>query len=94
MRLFAGVTVAAVAGVLAVAGIASATPQMLSAAKKAGLPANNCQYCHGEALPKKETFKPDTLNDRGKFLLSDMQKRNLKAPDVQKLKDYAGTEKK
>ena len=94
MKLVVRVIVGAVAGVFAGAGIASATPQMLSEAKKAGLPANNCQYCHTEALPKKETFKPDVLNDRGKFLLSDMQKRNLKAPDVQKLKEYAGTEKK
>ena len=74
-------------------GIASATSQMLAEAKKAGIPAKNCQYCHTEALPKKDTFKPESLNDRGKFLMTDMQKRNLKAPDVSKLKEFTGDKK-
>ena len=69
-------------------GVASATPQMLAAAKSAGMPAKNCQYCHTDAMPKKDTFKPETLNERGKFLLTDMQARNLKAPDMGKLKDF------
>ena len=69
-------------------GGALATPQMLTAAKKAGIPAANCQYCHTEAVPKKETFKPEALNARGKFLLDDMQKRNLKEPDPAALKGY------
>ena len=69
-------------------GAAVATPQMLVEAKKAGVPANNCQYCHTEAMPKKETFKPTDLNDRGTFLLNDMKQRNLTAPDVAKLKDF------
>lgn len=72
-------------------GSALATPQMISEAKKLGLPANNCQYCHTEALPKKETFKPESLNDRGKFLFADMTQRSLKAPDLTKLKDYKET---
>ena len=67
-----------------------ATPPMLSDAKKAGMPAKNCQYCHTEAMPKKDSFKPETLNDRGKFLLTDMQTRQLKAVDIQKLKDFPG----
>jgi hypothetical protein len=70
------------------AGVASAKPLALVEAKKAGFPASNCQYCHSTAQPKKETFKPDELNERGKFLLMDMQQRNLKAPDLAKLKDY------
>jgi len=81
------------AGLLSVAMLAGsvwATPQMLAGAKKAGMPVKNCQYCHTEAMPKKETFKPEELNDRGKFLLTDMQERKLKAPDVGKLKDYPG----
>jgi len=69
-------------------GAAFATPQMVTEAKKLGIPANNCQYCHAEALPKKDTFKPESLNERGKFLLADMQQRNLKVADVSKLKDY------
>ncbi len=73
-------------------GAALASPQMVAAAKKAGLPATNCQYCHTEAAPKKDTFKPEALNDRGKFLLEDKKARNLKAVDVSKLKEF--TEKK
>lgn len=67
-----------------------ATPQQFTDAKKAGMPAKNCQYCHTEAVPKKETFKPESLNDRGKYLLTDMQTRKLKAPDIEKLKDFPG----
>jgi hypothetical protein len=72
------------------AGLAEATPQMLSEAKKAGMPVKSCQYCHTEALPKKETYKPESLNERGKFLMKDMQDRKLKAADMDKLKDYPG----
>ena len=71
-----------------VVGVAFATPQMVSEAKKLGMPANNCQYCHTEALPNKDTFKPEGLNERGQFLLADMKQRNLKAADLGKLKDY------
>src|SRR5215813_9783777 len=69
---------------------ALATSKMLSDAKKAGMPAKNCQYCHTQAMPKKESFKPDDLNDRGKFLMTDMQTRNLKKIDIQKLNDFPG----
>lgn len=74
------------------AGVATAqaNPKMLTESKKAGMPAKNCQYCHTEKLPKKDTFKPEALNDRGKFLLSDMKQRNLKEPDLEKLKSYPG----
>jgi hypothetical protein len=81
------------AGLLSLAlpvGGAWATVQMLTDAKKAGMPAKNCQYCHSEAMPKKETFKPESLNDRGKFLMTDMQTRGLKAPDMNKLNDFPG----
>jgi len=85
------------AGSLAVASLigvgvdtATATPKMLSDAKKAGIAANNCQYCHTEAMPKKDTFKPEALNDRGKFMMDDMQKRNLKEPDPAALKNFTG----
>jgi hypothetical protein len=67
-----------------------ATPQFFVDAKKAGMPAKNCQYCHTIAIPKKETFKPDQLNDRGKFLLTEMQQRKLNVVDIQKLNDFPG----
>ena len=77
-------------GLVSWVGLAEATPLMLTDAKKAGMPAKNCQYCHSEALPKKETFKPESLNDRGKFILKDMQERNAKTGDMEKLKSYPG----
>lgn len=69
---------------------AGATPQMVSQAKAAGFPAQNCQYCHTVAMPKKEGFKPDELNERGKWLLTEKDK--LKASEVKAewLKTYPG----
>ena len=81
-------TTAAVAIALAGATATFATSPMVSQAKKAGLPAKNCQYCHTEAMPKKDTYKPESLNERGKFLVADKEKRNLKAVDVKALKEF------
>jgi len=72
------------------AGVALASPSMVAKAKGMGMPAKNCQYCHTDAAPKKETFKPETLNERGKWLYDDQQARKLKAPDLEKLKDFPG----
>lgn len=95
MRLALSMLMVPVVSVGVWVNMAGATPQMLSEAKKAGMPAKNCQYCHTEAMPKKDTFKPESLNARGKFLLTDMQERKLKAPDPGKLKDFpGGTEQK
>jgi hypothetical protein len=78
----------AIAAALVGPGSALASPPILAAAVKAGIPAKDCQYCHTDPNPKKETYKPETLNDRGTFLLTDKQARNLKAVDVQKLKEF------
>ena len=67
-----------------------ATPQMVSQAKAAGLPAKNCQYCHTVAMPKKEGFTPDELNERGKWLLSERDKQKAKDIKVDWLKNYPG----
>ena len=69
---------------------AFATPQMVSQAKAAGFPAQNCQYCHTVAMPKKEGFKPDELNERGKWLLSERDKQGAKDVKVDWLKNYPG----
>jgi hypothetical protein len=79
---------AAVLSLALPAGEARASSQFLMDAIKAGIPAKNYQYCHTEEAPTKETFKPEALNDRGKFLWNDMQARKLKAPDLQKLKEF------
>ena len=69
---------------------AAATPQMVKQAKDAGFPAQNCQYCHVAAMPKKEGFKPDDLNERGKFLLSERDKQKAKDIKAEWLKNYTG----
>ena len=69
---------------------AMATPQMVKQAKDAGLPAKNCQYCHTVAMPKKEGFKPDELNERGKWLLTEKDKQKAKDVKPEWLKNYPG----
>ena len=88
MKRVACTVAGAVALISVGAGPSFATPNMVAAAKKAGMPATNCQYCHTTAAPKKDSWKPEELNDRGKFLLDDMKARNLKMPDAAKLKEY------
>lgn len=81
----------AVAFVLGFAsGSAIATPDMVAKVKKAGYPAQNCQYCHVSALPKKDTYKPEDLNDRGTWLLAEKAKQSASAVNVDWLKDYPG----
>jgi len=79
--------------VFATAVPAGATPQLFTEAKKAGLPAKNCQYCHTVATPKKETFKPEQLNDRGKWLVSEKDKEKAAEIKASWLKNYPGTKK-
>jgi hypothetical protein len=71
-------------------GIAVADPQMMVKAKQAGFPAQNCQYCHSIAMPKKETFKPEDLSERGKWLVAEKTKRNAQDISVDWLKEYKG----
>jgi mono/diheme cytochrome c family protein len=72
-------------GWLAGARQASATVDMQKKAKGAGLAVQNCLYCHGEKLPKKGA---STLNDRGKWLMTEKDKRKAKEVDAGWLKDY------
>jgi len=69
---------------------AAATPQMLKEAKDAGMPAQNCQYCHASKLPKKESYKPDELNERGKWLLSEKDRQKAKDVKGEWLRNYPG----
>ena len=87
-QVWAGTIVALLVAGSAV--LASADPSQVTKAKQAGFPAKNCQYCHVSALPKKDTFKPDDLNERGKFLLAEMNKQQAKAVNVEWLKNYPG----
>jgi len=72
------------------AGPAAATSKLLTDAKKQGMPAQNCQYCHVSKAPSKSTFKPDDLNDRGKWLMTEKDKQKAKGVKADWLKDYPG----
>jgi hypothetical protein len=69
---------------------AAAHPQLVSEAKKQGLPAQNCQYCHVSTMPKKDTYKPEDLNERGKWLMSEKDKQKAKDVKAEWLKNYPG----
>ncbi|HWC65714.1 MAG TPA: hypothetical protein VG777_06505 [Thermoanaerobaculia bacterium] len=71
-------------------GVAFGKASWMKATKDLGLPAQNCLYCHTEKMPKKDTFKPEELNDRGKWLMSEKQKRNASEIDLAWLKEYPG----
>ena len=72
-------------GWLASSGTASATLDMQKKAKAAGIAVQNCQHCHVDKLPKKDAH---TLNDAGKWLMDEKEKRKAKEVDVTWLKDY------
>jgi hypothetical protein len=69
---------------------AQADPRLLKEAKDTGMPAQNCQYCHVSKIPKKETFKADDLNDRGKWLVAEKDKRKSKEAKGDWLKEFPG----
>jgi hypothetical protein len=69
---------------------AGASPQLIAKAGEKGYPARSCQYCHVSAVPRKDTFKPDDLNDRGKWLVAEKNKQKAADIDVDWLKSYPG----
>lgn len=74
----------------ALAGTASATMPMQKQAKDAGVAGVACITCHVEKMPKKGAM---TLNDRGKWLVAEKEKRGAKEVDVAWLKEYPGDKK-
>ena len=78
------------AGWVLLSGTSSATLQIQKKAKEAGFPAQNCQYCHMDKLPKKDAH---AHNDRGKWLVEQKAKRGAKEVDPAWLKDYPGDKK-
>jgi hypothetical protein len=87
----AAIGISAVALAMGVgAQMASGEPAMLKAAKDAGMPATSCRYCHSVAMPKKDGFKPEDLNERGTWLNAEMKKKGAAKPDAAWLKDYPG----
>jgi hypothetical protein len=72
------------------ASVSIGKPIWVKKAKELGYPAKNCEYCHSVKLPKKDTFKPDQLNARGKWLLEQKEKNKAKEVNLEWLKDYPG----
>ena len=71
-------------------GVASAEPLWVKKAKDLGYPATNCQYCHTTKGPKKDSFKPEELNKRGRWLLAEKEMRKASDVDLSWLTDYPG----
>ena len=89
-RLAISVTVLFWIGWIAFSGTSSATMDMQKKAKEAGFKVENCMYCHVDKLPKKDAH---ALNERGKWLVDEKDKRKAKEVDVTWLKDYPGDKK-
>lgn len=70
--------------------VAVAGAPLLVKAKEHGFPVQNCQYCHVSKVPKKEAFKPDDLNERGKWLVTEKDKQKATAVNAEWLKNYPG----
>ncbi|MGH9367227.1 MAG: hypothetical protein ACRD3M_06105 [Thermoanaerobaculia bacterium] len=77
-------------GWLLLTGTSSGTLPMQKKARELGFAAENCLYCHGEKLPKKEAV---SYNDRGKWLIAEKEKRKAAEVDMAWLKDYPGEKK-
>jgi hypothetical protein len=71
-------------------GQARATMPIQKQAKASGAAAANCLACHVDKLPKKEK-DAHALNDKGKWLVAEKDKRKAKEVDATWLKDYVET---
>ena len=79
-----------VCGWLAFSGTSSATMDIQKQAKAAGVEVKNCQYCHTASMPKKDSHE---MNDVGKWLVAEKDKKGAKTVDGAWLKDYPGNKK-
>ena len=73
------------AGWIAFAPATKADMEIQKQAKAAGADVKNCQTCHTATLPKKESHD---LNDAGKWLVAEKEKRGAAKVDGAWLKDY------
>ena len=73
-------------------GTSTADMEIQKQAKAAGVDAKNCQYCHTVSLPKKEAGQHE-LNDLGKWLVAEKDKKGAKKVDGAWAKDYPGNKK-
>jgi hypothetical protein len=85
MKKLIPLAVLALVAWLGTMGQARATMPIQKQAKAAGATAANCLACHVDKLPKKDAH---TLNDKGKWLVEEKDKRKAKEVDGAWLKDY------
>ena len=90
VKVCIAVAIMGVATWLAGTGVATATLPMQKKAKELGYPAANCLYCHADKLPKKGAV---ALNERGKWLEEQKEKKKAKEADMAWLKDYVEKKK-
>lgn len=74
-------------GWIALTSVSSADMETQKQAKAAGVDVKNCQGCHTATLPKKDSHD---LNDAGKWLVAEKEKRGAAKVDGAWLKDYPG----
>jgi hypothetical protein len=74
-------------GWIAFSGTSSATLENQKEAKAAGVAVKDCTACHVDKLPKKDAHE---LNDAGKWLVAEKEKRKAATVDGAWLKDYPG----
>ena len=89
-RIGALVSLLIVGGWLGLSATSSADMEIQKQAKAAGVDVKNCQACHTASLPKKESHD---LNDAGKWLVAEKDKRGATKVDGAWLKDYPGNKK-
>jgi hypothetical protein len=79
-------------GWIALTSASTADMEIQKQAKAAGVAVKNCQTCHVAALPKKDAGQHE-LNDEGKWLVAEKEKRGAAKVDGAWLKDYPGAKK-
>ncbi len=89
-RIGATVTLFVWCGWIALSATSSASMDIQKQAKAAGVDVKNCQYCHVDKLPKKDSHE---MNDVGKWLVAEKDKKGAKAVDGAWVKDYPGNKK-
>jgi hypothetical protein len=78
------------AGWILLPGTSAATFEHQRQAKAAGVDVKNCQHCHVDKVPKKDAHE---LNDIGKWLVAEKEKRGAKEVNGAWVKDYPGNRK-
>lgn len=85
-RLGAIAVLLAWSGWIAFSATSTADLDIQKQAKAAGVTVKDCTTCHVDKLPKKDDGKHE-LNDTGKWLVSEKEKRGAKKVDGAWLKD-------